>query len=146
MTTLMTNECWELLRQQEVGRLAVIVGDRPEIFPVNFVVDHGSIVFRTAEGSKLAALADHANVAFEVDGWTEGEAFSVIVAGRGAEIGNRDELFDAVELPLFPWHTAPKAHFVRVEPEVVSGRRFAVVDRRQRHANDPPRPRRAAPE
>ena len=143
---LLTNECWQLLRDQEVGRLAVIVGERPEIFPVNFVVDHGSIVFRTGEGSKLAALVHQSNVAFEVDGSIDGDAFSVIVKGRGQEIGNRDELFDVVGLPLFPWNSAPKHHFVRIEPDMVTGRRFSIEDRRSQHADDPPPLRRAPSE
>jgi nitroimidazol reductase NimA-like FMN-containing flavoprotein (pyridoxamine 5'-phosphate oxidase superfamily) len=49
-------ECWTLLRTADVGRLALVVDDCPEIFPVNFVVDHGTLLFRTAAGSKLAAL------------------------------------------------------------------------------------------
>ena len=40
--------CWGLLRSVEVGRLAVVVNHRPEIFPINFVVDHATVVFRTA--------------------------------------------------------------------------------------------------
>ena len=48
-------ECWTLLRHTEVGRLAVTMGTSPDIFPVNFAVDRGSVVFRTAEGTKLAA-------------------------------------------------------------------------------------------
>ena len=35
-------------------------------------------------------------------------------------------LIDAVDLPLFPWHTAPKPHVVRIEPMQVTGRRFRV--------------------
>jgi nitroimidazol reductase NimA-like FMN-containing flavoprotein (pyridoxamine 5'-phosphate oxidase superfamily) len=143
---LLVNECWQLLRDAEVGRLAVVVDAAPEIFPVNFVVDHGTVVFRTAEGSKLAALVNAANVAFEIDGWTDGDAFSVVVKGRGKQIGNRDELFAALELPLFPWHAAPKHHFVRIEPEIVSGRRFHVHDRRDHHSGDPAPARRSAPE
>ena len=54
VTDLPANACWALLRSQEVGRLAVSIADRPEIFPVNYVVDHGTVVFRTAEGTKLA--------------------------------------------------------------------------------------------
>ena len=50
-------ECWAALRTADVGRLALVVDGRPEIFPVNFVVDHGTILFRTATGSKLAAIA-----------------------------------------------------------------------------------------
>ena len=32
-------ECWELLRGVSVGRLAVWLGDRPDIFPVNYALD-----------------------------------------------------------------------------------------------------------
>ena len=35
------HDCLELLRESDVGRLAVVVEGGPEIFPVNFVVDHG---------------------------------------------------------------------------------------------------------
>ncbi len=38
------------------------------------------------------------------------------------------DVFEALDLPLFPWHAAPKHRFVRIEPEDVSGRRFHVVD------------------
>jgi len=69
MTVLDQHECWQLLRDQEVGRLAVSIANHPDIFPVNYVVDHGSIVFRTAEGTKLAASVLGAAVAFEIDGY-----------------------------------------------------------------------------
>ena len=63
-------ECWDLLLQSEVGRLAVAIGGHPDIFPVNFVVDRSAVVFRTAEGTKLvAAVLGHA-VAFECDGYS----------------------------------------------------------------------------
>ena len=38
------------------------------------------------------------------------------------------EMLDAVQLPLFPWHAAPKHRFVRVEPVEITGRRFHVVE------------------
>ena len=50
---LSTAESWDLLREAVVGRLAVMSDDRPDIFPVNHLVDHESVVFRTAAGSKL---------------------------------------------------------------------------------------------
>jgi nitroimidazol reductase NimA-like FMN-containing flavoprotein (pyridoxamine 5'-phosphate oxidase superfamily) len=130
-TILESNECWALLRSAEVGRLAVSIGDRPDIFPVNFVVDHGSVVFRTAEGTKLAAAALGRAVAFEVDGFDAdgGEAWSVVVKGAATELERMFEVFEATELPLFPWHTSPKPRFVRIEPESVTGRRFHVVER-----------------
>jgi nitroimidazol reductase NimA-like FMN-containing flavoprotein (pyridoxamine 5'-phosphate oxidase superfamily) len=129
VTILEANTCWELLRNAEVGRLAVSIGERPDIFPVNFVVDHGSMVFRTAEGTKLAAAVLGRAVAFEIDGYDAdvGEALSVVVKGCATEVERMQDVYDALELPLFPWHAAPKHRFVRIEPEDVSGRRFTVV-------------------
>lgn len=126
---LSTHDCLELLRAAEVGRLAVSIANRPDIFPVNYLVDHGTVVFRTAEGTKLAAAVLGRGVAFEVDGFDAeaGEAWSVVVKGHAAEIERMQERFDALDLPLFPWHAAPKHRFVRIEPVEISGRRFHVV-------------------
>src|SRR5690348_8803731 len=88
VSLLEPHECWQLLRSTEVGRLAVAVMNQPDIFPVNYVVDHGSVVFRTAEGTKLAAATLGQGVAFEVDGYEpgNGEAWSVVLKGRAVEI------------------------------------------------------------
>ena len=72
-------------------------------------------------------------VAFEIDGYDAdaGEAWSVVPKGHAAEIERMQDVFEALDLPLFPWHVAPKHRFVRIEPEDVTGRRFHVVgDRR----------------
>ena len=128
-TVLSTHDCLELLRSAEVGRLAVSIAERPDIFPINYVVDRGTVVFRTAEGTKLAASVLGRGVAFEVDGYDAdaGEAWSVVIKGHAVEIERIQDLFDALDLPLFPWHAAPKHRFVRIEPVEVSGRRFHVV-------------------
>jgi hypothetical protein len=136
---LLEQECWDLLRSQEVGRLAISIANHPDIFPVNFVVDHASIVFRTAEGTKLAAAVLGTSVAFEVDDETDGVAWSVVVKGHALEIADRATIFDASDLPLYPWHAAPKHRFVRIVPEMVTGRRFRVVDRAATHADEPQR-------
>ena len=122
--------CWALLREAQVGRLAVAIANRPDIFPVNFVVDHASVVFRTAEGTKLSAAVLGQAVAFEVDGYDadSGEAWSVVVKGQAKELELLEDLFEALDLPLFPWHAAPKHRFVRVVPTEVTGRRFHVVE------------------
>ena len=131
MTVLDADRCWELLRQSEVGRLAVSIADHPDIFPVNFIVDHGTVVFRTAEGTKLAAAVLGLAVAFEVDGYDAeaGDAWSVVIKGRAVEVERIQDVFDALDLPLFPWHASPKHRFVRIEPDDLSGRRFHVVDK-----------------
>lgn len=143
--TLSASESWALLREAVVGRLAVVVDGQPDIFPVNYLVDHGSIVFRTAEGTKLTGSIGQP-VAFEVDAYDpgRGDAWSVVLKGVAREVHALSEVLDALDLPLFPWHAAPKPRIVRIEPDVVSGRRFHVVSEQ-----DPGRPRpqrRAAPE
>ena len=120
----------ELLRGSVVGRLAISIASHPDIFPINYVVDHGTIVFRTAEGTKLAGSVLGPGVAFEADGldtWAK-QAWSVVVKGRATEIVAMQELFDAADLPLFPWLASPKNRFVRILPDEVTGRRFHVVD------------------
>lgn len=123
--------CWQLVAGEEVGRLAVSVGQHPDIFPVNYAVDEETIVLRTAEGTKLAALSVDPAVAFEVDGYdTEaGTAWSVVIKGRAAEIPMQD-LLDDLAFPLFSWTATPKPRFVRVVPDEISGRRIHVVQRR----------------
>jgi nitroimidazol reductase NimA-like FMN-containing flavoprotein (pyridoxamine 5'-phosphate oxidase superfamily) len=145
-TVLEINECLQLMRSQVVGRLAISIGNHPDIFPINFVVDHGSVVFRTAEGTKLAASLLGQSVAFEVDGLDAeaGEAWSVVVKGRAVEIEWMHEYLDALDLPLFPWHAAPKQRFVRIEPSEITGRRFQVVEDAMQ--GDEQSRRRAAPE
>ena len=121
---------WTLLRQAVVGRLAVIIDGRPDIFPVNHVVDHGSVVFRTAAGSKLAGAVGH-QVAYEVDGYDleTGSAWSVVVKGHAHDVNRLYDVLEAVGLPLFPWHSTLKPHFVRIEPDKVTGRRFRLTRR-----------------
>jgi nitroimidazol reductase NimA-like FMN-containing flavoprotein (pyridoxamine 5'-phosphate oxidase superfamily) len=128
---LATDACWGLLRSTDVGRLAVSVAGEPDIFPVNYVVDQGTVVFRTAPGTKLSGVAIGQAVAFEVDGYDPdaGEAWSVVVRGRGEQITRSHELIDTTDLPLFPWQVGEKHRFVRIVPTNVSGRRFHVVDR-----------------
>jgi nitroimidazol reductase NimA-like FMN-containing flavoprotein (pyridoxamine 5'-phosphate oxidase superfamily) len=128
-TILDTDDCLDLLRAGEVGRVAVTIADHPDIFPINYVVDRGSVVFRTDEGTKLAASLLGRGVAFEVDGYDadEGVAWSVVLKGAAVEIEQMQQFFDALDLPLFPWHAGRKQHFVRIEPTEITGRRFHVV-------------------
>ncbi len=138
---LSSSAAWTYLRESPVGRLAVVMGGEPEIFPVNHAVDHGTIVFRTAAGTKLAGATGRA-VAYEVDGITPDltTAWSVVVKGYAREVSRLHESLDSMELPLFPWHGGAKPHIVRIEPESVSGRRFTIVPVPQghepRHASD----------
>ncbi|CAG7619138.1 pyridoxamine 5'-phosphate oxidase family protein [Rhodococcus opacus] len=127
---LAVNECWALLRTESIGRLAVWVDDHPDIFPLNYAVDHGTLVFRSGRGTKVSAALSDAPVALEVDGYEapSREAWSVVIKGRAEGIREIDELMDTVDLPLFPWQAGAKNLFIRLVPTHVSGRRFPVVD------------------
>lgn len=122
------SQCWAIVREAPFGRLGVIVDGRPEIFPVNHIVDHGSIVFRSAAGTKVAAAVG-SRVVFEVDGFEvpDGRAWSVMVSGPARKVTETDDLIDVMQAPLDPWHRGSKPHFVRIVTESVTGRRFRVT-------------------
>ena len=126
-TELTVAQCWQALREGVVGRVAVVHDRRPDIFPVNYAVDHGTIVFRTGSGT-LFESADGTFVAFEVDGYDveRAEAWSVVARGVAHEVYELDDTLAAMRLPLYPWHDAPKPRIVRIHPDSVSGRRIVV--------------------
>lgn len=128
-TELSTSACWALLRTSSLGRLAVTGASGPDIFPLNFVVDHGTVIFRSGDGTKIAALTESPDVAFEIDGYDapSGQVFSVVVKGRAEQIRDLYEGLEALALPLTPWQGGPKHHFVRIVPTSVTGRAFATV-------------------
>lgn len=121
---LSDEQCWERLRTQDLGRLVTRVGDVLDIFPVNYVVDDGSVLFRTAQGSKLFELTVNDEVLFEVDDHTDAEAWSVIVRGRAHPLDRSADVERADGLGLQPWIPTLKYTYVRVEATSISGRAF----------------------
>lgn len=120
-----------LLAEHHVGRVAVNDGNGPVVFPVNYAFDQGTVVFRTDLGTKLAAAERRGDVAFEVDHVDVGRrlGWSVLVRGRLSEVTDPDELDRLAALPLEPFVGGDKAHFVRVMPRTVTGRRIPIPDR-----------------
>jgi len=125
VTILPVHECWDLMAGVTLGRLVTSVGGRPEIFPVNYVVDSHTILFRTAEGTKLVSTAINNHVVFEVDDHNVAEGWSVIVKGHARSLRTGEEIANAERAQVLPWTAAEnKSHYVRVIPETVTGRRF----------------------
>lgn len=122
------DDCWDLLSTTTVGRLAVVVDGHPEIFPVNYVIERRSIVFRTGSGTKLWESMKEQPAAFEIDGYDSKaeEAWSVMARGSTAGIADAAEQAAADALGLEPWEPGPKTHYVRLSPKVLTGRRFKV--------------------
>jgi nitroimidazol reductase NimA-like FMN-containing flavoprotein (pyridoxamine 5'-phosphate oxidase superfamily) len=131
MDRLSDDECWELLSSSELARIAFAAAGDVEIFPVNIVVDRRTIVFCTAEGTKLAGTAVFHRVALEADGLDRetGLAWSVVVKGEAEVLENFNDIYEAQDLPLHPWHPGFKERFVRVKPREIQGRRFLRVER-----------------
>ena len=125
---LTVEECWTLLDRSTVGRLAVNIAGWPDIFPINYIVDDETIVFRSGAGTKLAGAVLNRHVAFEIDGYLPDErvAWSVVVKGNASEIESMLDRFRADDLPLYPWVASDKPDFVRIDPTLVTGRRFQV--------------------
>lgn len=118
-------ECWDLLRAQEFGRLAFTVVDELHITPINYAVDEQTLLFRTAAGNKLFGVELGGEVAFEIDEIGEDEATSVVVRGRARHL-EEDEEHRADNLPLRPWVSSDKPNVVEIAPTDVTGRRFPL--------------------
>ena len=120
-------ECWELLGRHDMGRIAIVVDGKPQIFPVNHGLKGKVIVFRTAAGTKLAN-APESPVAFEVDEYdsSAGLGWSVVVQGFGRDVTEAADDFSwtARGARVHPAAPGDKLHMMAVDPTLISGRRF----------------------
>ncbi len=126
-------QCWELLTSSALGRLAVSVAGKPMIFPVNYFVDHGTILIRTSQGTKLLSLTINENVAFEADFYDETSAWSVIAEGTAKALEKQSEIIGADLLPFKPWIPTLKYVYVRIAVAEISGRRFDIGPEPERY-------------
>lgn len=124
VTILSATESWDLLSSVPLGRLVTSVEGQPEIFPVNFVVQRRTVLFRTAEGTKLVSTAINNRVLFEADDHDAAEGWSVIVKGTARMLRTNEQIQEAEQAQLLPWIATLKQHYVRVLPISISGRRF----------------------
>jgi nitroimidazol reductase NimA-like FMN-containing flavoprotein (pyridoxamine 5'-phosphate oxidase superfamily) len=120
------SEAMRLLAQGEVGRVGVTIGAVPAILPVNYRLLDGCIVFRSSPGSKLAAAASEAIVAFEVDDYhaADRSGWSVLVVGRSEVVHDLDVTFAVLDAGLESFADGPRGAIVRITPTFVSGRRI----------------------
>lgn len=125
---LTETECWQLLHQEEFGRMAYHLADEVHIAPVNYATDRGRLVFRTAEGSKLLGVVMNEDVAFEIDRIDDEaeSAWSVIARGHARILEGQDHR-DADNLRLRPWTSSNKHNVVAIDVTEVTGRRFHLA-------------------
>jgi uncharacterized protein len=129
---LSPEECTRLLAESRLGRLGVVIEGRPEIFPVNHVIDDdtGHVAFPTGVGAKLNAALQWPWVSFEIDGsdtHAEG-SWSVLVVGQAEEITDQELIARLAEQRgiRVRWITGPGVRWLRIRPTRVSGRRITV--------------------
>ena len=128
------DECLRLLAADEIGRLAIVVGGSPTVFPVNYALDGDTIVFRTDEGTKLRA-GPRAPACFEIDSFDREHrtGWDVVATGRLEEVTRymASALAEAQQLPIGPWAGGAKSHWMRLVPDRITGRRVPPRGQRQ---------------
>jgi nitroimidazol reductase NimA-like FMN-containing flavoprotein (pyridoxamine 5'-phosphate oxidase superfamily) len=123
---LTEDQARNLLATGEVGRVGITIGAMPAIFPVNYRLIDGAIVFRTAPGSKMSAAAEGAVVAFEVDDYqlADRSGWSVLAVGRAEVVHDLNMSFKVLDARLEPLAGGHRTAIVRIEPTFLSGRRI----------------------
>jgi hypothetical protein len=128
LVTLSEQDCWTRLRSRDLGRIAVVVHGLPQVFPVNYGVAQGTVVFRTAPGAKLDG-AHLAAVCFQVDDWDDPTAtgWSVMVQGFARQVrDSADPLWAEVQgLTVHPAAPGVRTVWVAVHVDRISGRYFS---------------------
>lgn len=123
MVVLDREDCIRRLGRGGIGRIGLTVDGEPAIFPVNYAVKGDDIYFLTAPGSKLAAAARGAVVAFEVDQIDPVEHFgwSVLVVGPSSVVPPA-EVEPLWKLKLGRWVGGGPETQVRIRSDRVTGR------------------------
>lgn len=119
-------ECSSLVAPGGVGRVVFLDGEVPVALPVNFRMLERSVVFRTAQSSKLASPSPPDPVSFEVDHVDDAlrEGWSVLLTGSVRQPADAQERQRLEGLGLQPWAGDGRDTFVLLESRKVTGRRI----------------------
>ncbi|MFA1541999.1 pyridoxamine 5'-phosphate oxidase family protein [Actinomadura monticuli] len=120
------DECRALLSRAEIGRIVFTHHALPAVQPVNFAVDGGDIVIRTSRASRLAKAAADTIVAFEIDEFdtVAKTGWSVVAVGPARHVADPGDAAALAALPLQSWAPGERDYFIRIRPELITGRRI----------------------
>ena len=126
MLVLTQKECWALVKQAALGRLAFVMDDWPLVMPVNYLVDGPDVVIRSDPGRKLTAARQQVQATLQVDsidrlhrsGW------SVLVFGIATAVDDAEEVARLDGLGLRSWAASDRASWIRLLPVQITGRRL----------------------
>ena len=126
ISSLDVQECLVLLRWEPIARLAYGVrAEAPIVVPVNIVVDDDTILFRSDDGPKLDRIREQP-VSLQADrfDWYRRIGWSVLARGVAHEYVPDDESW----LDPQPWSPGAKAHWLRLVPTAITGRRLELSE------------------
>jgi nitroimidazol reductase NimA-like FMN-containing flavoprotein (pyridoxamine 5'-phosphate oxidase superfamily) len=117
--------CFTLLGESSIGRLGFSAQALPVIFPVNYVLDHRSIVFSSEPGEKLRAAEDQVVACFEIDQFDAmaHEGWSVLATGRLRLVEPARAALLAAR-PAAHWALEGPTTFIELPVDLISGRRI----------------------
>ncbi len=125
LAVLPREECVRRLATARVGRVAFVSQGDPVILPVNHGMDGESVIFRTANGSKLLAGDSELPVAFEVDGYDvdRRSGWSVLVRGVAVTVADPADVARLNLLGVWPWaDLVERTHWIRIRTYSITGR------------------------
>ncbi len=135
LTELTYEECLAFLRQERVGRIAVIADPFPLVFPVNYRMVEASgpsnepghvwIAIRTRRGNTIDRAGRF--VSFQIDGHHEGTrlGWSVLVTGTLHRV-DVDASDFRVRYDPEPWLLEERDHWLVIHPVQTTGRCLSV--------------------
>ena len=128
------DQCLNLISGGGIGRIAYASRFGPAVLPVNYALQDGAVVFRTAADGPLdedlrtgIADADY-KVAFEIDSidLATRQGWSVLVQGPAHHVTGTGQ--DAVRRAgIESWAPGDRELFVRIVPSRVTGRRIGTA-------------------
>ena len=127
-------QCLNLISGGGIGRIAYASRFGPAVLPVNYALQDGAVVFRTAADGPLdedlrtgITDADY-KVAFEIDSidLATRQGWSVLIQGPAHHVTGTGQ--DAVRRAgIESWAPGPRELFVRIVPSRVTGRRIGTA-------------------
>jgi nitroimidazol reductase NimA-like FMN-containing flavoprotein (pyridoxamine 5'-phosphate oxidase superfamily) len=124
--------CLRLISPGGIGRLAYTGRYGLTVFPVNYKLYEGTIVFRTAQdsptGEDLQTGIAHAEypVAFEIDDIDPAarEGWSVLIQGPAHHMTSAADRASVLDSGVEPWPAGAREHAIRITPQRITGRRL----------------------
>jgi transcriptional regulator with XRE-family HTH domain len=128
LETLTEAECRAHLEPGGIGRFLFVEDRGPVAVAVNYAMLGGDIVFRTDDTTAEAGAVGQPRVSFDVDHIDDvlSEGWSVLVSGTASILTKPDDVRAAKDLGIEPWAGGVRDTYIRLVPELITGRRIRV--------------------